>query len=324
MKEKVLTIPTPFGAPLTLYKNTWGKSGNETLAIVSGLHGDHLNGMVLSSRLSQFLDNVVEGSDPNYTLKGQVISFPVVNLNAIQSGSRLWPYDGMDMGLAFPGNPQGETSEILASAVLQHTADSYWGIILQSALPHYEDAPHIQTLKLDGRIKKLCRDLKIETVRKLNESPKVNLYSQWHSRDMVTVTLSSGSPRTVNLPQCETLFQGIVNFMVAEKILKDKRKIKPTKNFPPRFYQPEDEVAVLAPTAGMFLKEVKVGIPIQQGQTIGEIRDLYSGKRLEEITAPSDGFLLTLRQYPIVYEKESLATILTAKKSWREFFAWGK
>ncbi len=305
---------------MTLYKNTWGKSGNETLAIVSGLHGDHLNGMVLSSRLSQFLDNVVEGSDPNYTLKGQVISFPVVNLNAIQSGSRLWPYDGMDMGLAFPGNPQGETSEALASAVLQHTADSCWGIILQSALPHYEDAPHIQTLKLDGRIKKLCRDLKIETVRKLNESPKVNLYSQW--QDMVAVTLSSGSPRTVNLPQCETLFQGIINFMVAEKILKDKRKIKPAKNFPPRFYQPEDEVAVLASTAGMFLHEVKVGSPIQQGQTIGEIRDLYSGKRLDEITAPSDGFLLTLRQYPIVYEKESLATILTAKKSWREYLPW--
>ena len=322
MKEKVLTIPTPFGAPLTLYKNTWGKSGNETLAIVSGLHGDHLNGMVLSSRLSQFLDNVVEGSEPNYTLKGQVISFPVVNLNAIQSGSRLWPYDGMDMGLAFPGNPQGETSEILASAVLQHTADSYWGIILQSALPHYEDAPHIQTLKLDGRIKKLARDLQVETVRKLNESPKVNLFSQWHSRDMVAVTLSSGSPRTVNLPQCETLFQGIVNFMVAEKILKDRRKIKPDKNTPTRFYQPEDEVAVLASTAGMFLKEVKVGSPIQQGQKIGEIRDLYSGKRLEEITAPSDGSIVTLRQYPIVYEKEPLATILTAKKSWRDIFRW--
>ena len=324
MKEKVLTILTPFGAPLTLYKNTWGKSGHETLAIVSGLHGDHLNGMVLSSRLSQFLDNVVEGSDPNYTLKGQVISFPVVNLNAIQSGSRLWPYDGMDMDLAFPGNPQGETTEALASAVLKHTVDSYWGIVLQSAPPHYEDAPHIQTFKLDGRIKKLARDLKVETVRKLNESPKVNLFSQWHSRDMVAVTLSSGSPRTVNLPQCETLFQGIVNFMVAEKILKDKRKTKPCKNTPTRFYQPEDEVAVPATTAGMFLKEVKVGTLIQQGQKIGEIRDLYSGKRLEEITAPSEGFLLTLRQYPIVYEKESLAIILTAKKSWREYLLWNK
>ena len=50
----------------------------------------------------------------------------------------------------------------------------------------------------------------------------------------------------------------------------------------------------------------------------------HAGKRLEEITAPSDGSIVTLRQYPIVYEKESLATILTAKKSWRGFFAWGK
>jgi len=41
---------------------------------------------------------------------------------------------------------------------------------------------------------------------------------------------------------------------------------------------------------------------------------------LEEITAPADGFLVTLRQYPIVYEKESLATILTTKKSWWDIF----
>ncbi len=321
MKEKVLSIATLFGAPLTLYKNTWGKPGGETLAIVSGLHGDHLNGVYLSSRLSQFLDNVIDGGDRDYTLHGQVISFPVVNLNAVQSGSRLWPYDGVDMSMAFPGNPQSETTEALASAVLEHTANSYWGFVLQSAPPHNEDAPHIQTLKLDGRIKKLSRDLKIETVRKLNESPKVSLYSQWQSRGMVAVTLSSGSPRTVNLPQCETLFQGIVNFMKAEGILKDRRKIKPDKNTAPRFYQPEDEVAVPAGAAGMFLKEVKVGTSVRQGQRIGEIRDLYSGKRLEEITAPSSGFLVTLRQYPIVYEKEPLAIILTAKKSWREFLS---
>jgi uncharacterized protein len=321
MKEKVLSIPTPFGSPLVLYKNTWGKSDHsETLAIVSGLHGDHLNGMHLSSRLSQFLDNIVEGSDPNYTLNGQVIIFPVVNLNAIQSGSRLWPYDGMDMDLAFPGNPAGETTEALASAVLKHTVNADWGIILQSAAPHYEDAPHIQTLKMDGRIKKLAHDLKIETARKLQASPQVNLSSHW--QDMVSVTLSSGSPRTLNLSQCESLFQGIVNFMQAEGILKDRRKTKPDKNFPTRFYQPENEVTVLAGTAGMFLHEVKVGTVIQQGQTIGEIRDLYSGKRLEEITAPADGFLVTLRQYPIVYEKESLALILTAKKSWREYLPW--
>ena len=316
MKEKILSIPTAFGAPLELYKNTWGKSG-ETLAIVSGLQGDHLNGMYLSSRLALFLDSVVEGINPNYTLKGRVVSFPVVNLNAVQSGSKLWPYDGMDMDLAFPGNPNGETNEALASAIYTHIADSYWSLILQSAPPHYEDAPHIQTLKLDGRIKKLCRDLKIETVRKLNAAPKVSLFQQLH--DIAAVTLSAGSPRTLNIQQCETLLQSIINFMVAEKILSDKRKLQPAENTKPKFYEANDEVSILATTAGMFLKEVKVGTTVQNGQKIGEIRDIYSGKRLEEITATADGFLVTLRQYPIVYEKEPIATILIAKKSWREY-----
>jgi uncharacterized protein len=321
VKEKVISIPTPFGASLDLYKNTWGKSG-DTLSIVSGLQGDHLNGMYLNSRLSQFLDSVVEGIDPHYTLKGRVVSFPVVNLNAIQSGSKLWPYDGLDMDLAFPGNPQGETTEALASAIYTHTADSYWGCILQSAPPHYEDAPHIQTLEVDGRIKKLCRDLQIETARKINESTKANLLYHWHVRDIAAVTLSAGSPRTLNRPQCETLFQGIVNFMVAEKILQNKRKLKLDKNAKSHFYEANDELVILASKAGMFLKEMKVGTAVQKGQQIGEIRDIYSGKRLEAITATASGFLVTLRQYPIAYEKEPIATILIPKKSWREYILW--
>jgi predicted deacylase len=70
----------------------------------------------------------------------------------------------------------------------------------------------------------------------------------------------------------------------------------------------------------MFLKEIQVGTAVHAGQQIGRITDIYSGKNLEEITAPADGFLVTLRQYPIVYEKEPLATILITKKSWKEHF----
>ena len=318
MKEKILTLPNPFGGDLELYKNTWGKSG-EPLSIISGLQGDHLNGMFLNSHLTQFLDSIVEGLDPHYILTGQVQTFPVVNANAVQSGSRLWPFDGMNMDLAFPGNPDGETAEAIASTIWQHTKDSFWGIILQSAPPYYEDAPHIQTYKPDGRVKKMYRDLQIETVRRQKESStqKVNLFHQW--QDISSVILSAGSPRTINLQQCETLFQSILNFMKAEGILKDHRNKKLEHKTKTRIYQSDEEIAVRTRTAGMFLKEVKVGNHLKQGQIIGEVRDIYSGKRLEEITAPEDGLLITLRQYPIVYEKEPMAIILTAKKSWREY-----
>ena len=134
MKEKILSLSSPFGSNLKIYKNIWGKS-TEPLSIVSGLQGDHLNGLFLNSYLTQFLDSIVEGTDPHYTLTGQVQTFPVVNANAVQSGSRLWPLDGLDMDLAFPGNSKGETSEAIASTILQHTKDSFWGLILTSALP---------------------------------------------------------------------------------------------------------------------------------------------------------------------------------------------
>jgi predicted deacylase len=321
MKEKILTLPNPFGGDLELYKNTWGKS-SEPLSIVSGLQGDHLNGLFLNSYLTQFLDSIVEGHDPHYTLTGQVQTFPVVNPNAVRSGSRLWPLDGMDMDLAFPGNPDGETAEAIASTIWQHTKDSFWGIILQSAPPHYEDAPHIQVHKPDGRVKKMCRDLQIETVRRQKESSthKVNLFHQW--QDISSVIVSAGSPRTINTQKCETLFQGILNFMKAEGILKDHRNKKPELKIKTRIYQSNEEVSVRTTTAGMFLKEVKVGIHLKQGQKIGEVRDIYSGKRLEEITAPEDGLLITLRQYPIVYEKEPMAIILTAKKLWWKYLPW--
>jgi predicted deacylase len=321
MKEKILTLPNPFGGDLELYKNTWGKSG-EPLSIVSGLQGDHLNGLFLNSHLTQFLDSIMEGLHPHYTLTGQVQTFPVVNANAVRSGSRLSPLDGMDMDLAFPGNPDGETAEAIASTIWQHTKDSFWGIILQSAPPHYEDAPHIQTYKPDGRTKKMCKDLQIETVRRQKESSiqKVNLFHQL--QDMSSVIVSTGSPRTINPQQCETLFQGILNFMKAEGILKDHRNKKPKHKTNTRIYQSDEEISVRTTTAGMFLKEVKVGSHLKQGQKIGEVRDIYSGKRLEEITVPEDGLLITLRQYPIVYEKEPMAIILTTKKSWREYLPW--
>ena len=68
----------------------------------------------------------------------------------------------------------------------------------------------------------------------------------------------------------------------------------------------------------MFLKEVKVGSHLKKGQKIGEVRDIYSGKRLEELTAPVEGLLITLRQYPIVYEKEPIAVLLSGKDNWQK------
>ena len=130
--------------------------------------------------------------------------------------------------------------------------------------------------------------------------------------------VSAGSPRTINLPQCETLFQGILNFMMAEGIIKANQNKKPENKIKTKIYYPDEEVLVRTSTPGMFLKEVKVGKFLKKGQKIGEVRDIYSGKRLEKLATPEDGLLITLRQYPIVYEKEPIGIILSSKDRWQK------
>ncbi len=166
----------------------------------------------------------------------------------------------------------------------------------------------------------MSRDLQMVTARRQKESSiqKVNLFHHWQEQEISSVMVSAGSPRTINLQQCEILFQGILNFMKAEGILKDHRNKKSENKTKTRIYQADEEILVKTSTAGMFLKEVKAGSYLKQGQKIGEVRDIYSGKRLEELTAPKTGLLITLRQYPIVYEKEPIGIILSGKDNWQK------
>ena len=47
------------------------------------------------------------------------------------------------------------------------------------------------------------------------------------------------------------------------------------------------------------------------GTLIGEIVTPITGTVEEEITAPSDGLIFSLREYPIVYEGSVIARILS-------------
>ena len=48
---------------------------------------------------------------------------------------------------------------------------------------------------------------------------------------------------------------------------------------------------------------------IEKGTRIGKIVDPLTGEVLEEIIAPKNGFLFTLREHPIVYKGAIIARI---------------
>ncbi|MFQ5449444.1 MAG: M14 family metallopeptidase [Nitrospinaceae bacterium] len=316
MKEKILSIPSPLGGPIDLYKNSWQatRAPDEVLSIVAGLHGDQVNGLILCSRLARFLDDIVEGRETRYRLRGWVRIFPVVNVNAVQTGARLWSLDDMDMDLSFPGNEVGEVSEQLARALVNHTADSTHGLILCTARNFYEDAPHLQCLQPKRSTRKMALGLGLERVRELPESPaiKLNLLYHWAESDMAALILSAGSPGRMDPALCDSLFDSIVNLMVSAGLISGPGPNNEKSRI--RIHGVRDQYNFAVNCAGLFFPRVRVGTFLNQGDTLGEVRDVFSGQTLETLLVPEDGFLLTLRSHPVIYEKESAALMLREKK----------
>lgn len=316
MKETLLSLPTPFGDAVIVCKNSWeaSKSPDHVLSIVSGLHGDQVNGIYINSLLTRFLDRVASGQEPDFKLKGRVQIFPVINIQAAQSGSRVWSFDDLDMDLAFPGNDKGEMTERIARTLLTHTSDSTHGVILKTGNHLYEDAAHIQLADPDRPTKKMVQSLGLPIARKLPDSTtfKLGLFGHWRENDIPSLIISAGKPQTLDRSLCDSIFSGLINMMARISVLTTPNKYREVAKL--KIYPAKAEHSVMASHAGLFVAKARVGSYLQQGQNIGEMRSIDSGKTLEEYSAPVDGYLTTLRLYPVTFEKEPIATLLADKK----------
>ena len=322
MKEEILHIPTPFGEPLILYKNQWGPKGGDALSIVSGLQGDRLNGLMVASRLSRFLNDVESGKEAGYRIQGSIQIFPVVNYKAWESGNPSWLFDSQDVDLTFPGMEVGELTETICNTVVRHSAESDYGIILQTGEKHYEDVPHVKLIDANRKRRNLTRSLGLHIGREVADSPSLvlGLAKQWDLMGLHPFILSAGKPQTYHPQHCDLLLDGIINFMRAEGLLSHSREKASQREM--AFFDARSEYPVLTEEAGLFYPEPVIGTTVKKGEKLGEVRDLYQGEVLEEIQAPEEGYVVTLRDYPVVHEGE-LVAVLLGEKSRRWFWPFG-
>jgi hypothetical protein len=322
VKEEILSIPTPFGEPLILYKNRWGPENGDNLSIVSGLQGDRLNGLMVASRLSRFLNDVEAGKETGYQIRGGIQIFPVVNYKAWESGNPVWQFDSQDVNLTFPGMEVGELTESICNTVIRHTADSDYGIILQTGEKHYEDTPHVKLIDPNRKRRNLARSLGLHIVREIAESPSLvlNLAKQWDLMGLHPFILSAGKPQTYDPQHCDLLLDGIVNLMRAEGFLSHKHEKASQREM--AFFDAKNECSVLTREAGLFYPEPVIGTVVEKGKKLGEVRDLYQGAILEEVLAPEGGTVVTLRDHPMVHERELVAVLLRGENR-RWFWPFG-
>lgn len=308
MIQTVAKVGLPVDEMLTIKKNRIEPDSltdnMKRISIVTGIHGDELEGQYVCFELTRRIN------EAKNHLKGIVDIYPAMNPLGIDSITRGIPAFDLDMNRLFPGNIDGNMTEYLAAEIINDVDGSDAVIDIHASNIYLTEIPQV-------RINELHKDMLVPLAQKLNidfiwiHGANTVLESTFahslNSRNVPTLVVEMGVGMRITKSYGNQLVDGIFNLM-RELGIWDKETTEPRKAIISE--SPEDVAYLNATCGGIFVPEVSHGACLDKGELIGRLINPLSGQVLDEVTAPIDGFLFTIRDYPVVDEGSLIGRIL--------------
>lgn len=305
MIETIASVRLPVDEVLEIRKNRIvpGKDGADTgtgtesgkrISIVTGIHGDELEGQYVCFELLRRIRAEKE------KLTGIVDIYPAMNPLGIDSVTRGIPAFDLDMNRLFPGNREGDMTEYLAGCIIEDLAGSDVCIDIHASNIYLTEIPQIRINELHrDRLVPLAKELNVDFiwVHGANTVLEATLAHSLNSRGTPTLVVEMGVGMRITREYCMQLADGIMNLMKEMGIWQGAAKAPRT---PIVSQSPEDVSYLNAPVAGIFVPRVKHWETLKKGDLVGCIIDPLQGEVLDEILSPMDGYLFTIREYPVV------------------------
>jgi predicted deacylase len=273
------------------------------LSVVTGTHGDELEGQYLAYMLGSFLDQHIENLD------GIVDIYPALNPMGIDSITRGIPMFDLDMNRVFPGTKDGTMVEVICSSIVDDLSGSDVCVDVHSSNIFLKEIPQIRiSVPTADTLVPYAKMLNVDFVW-IHESATVlesTLAHTLNTRGTKTLVVEMGVGMRVTKEYCQQLFDGILNLMKALGIWNGETA--PVRE--PVISIGHEVGFVNSDAAGIFVPCVNFGDTVKQGSHIGDVVDPLSSKIVEAVQAVCDGMIFTLREYPVVYGGSLLARIL--------------
>jgi len=311
MVETVVSIGLAVDEKMIIRKNRIQPSelsGKEKrICIVTGLHGDELEGQYVCYELIKKITKNIE------FLNGIVDIYPTLNPLGIDSIHRGMPTFDLDMNRIFPGSENGAMAEHVAAKIIEDIDGSDMCIDLHSSniflreIPQVRVSEHIAE-KLLPYAKLLNTDFVwVHPVTTVLES---TLTYNLNSRNIPTLLVEMGVGMRITKEYGDQLVNGIFNLMKEMNIWTGD--VSPVKD---AIVSTEKEVEIInSQSSGIFMSTLNHLAEIKKGDIIGEIFNPLTGEIEEKVISPCDGMLFTLREYPVVYEGSLIARVLGGVK----------
>ena len=308
MIETVASVGLPIDEKLMVQKNrlipeNGLKGGEKRISIVTGTHGDELEGQYVCYELQRRIKENIG------CLTGIVDVYPAINPLGIDSITRDIPGFDLDMNRIFPGSENGSMPEYIASNIIDDLSKSAAVIDIHASNIFLEEIPQV-------RINELSRDTLVPLAKLLNTD-----YIWVHSSATVLESTLAYSLNTTGTPTLvvemgvgmritkkfgDQLTDGIFALM-KELGIWNGEVIDPKE---PIISEDGEVSFINAGKSGVFAPCVEHWKNVKQDDHIGDILNPLTGEINERISAPTDGIVFTLREYPIVSEGSLIARIL--------------
>ena len=308
MIETVVSVGFPIDETLMIKKNRLipaaGLGGGEKrISIVTGTHGDELEGQYVCYELQRRI------RENNSCLTGIVDIYPALNPLGIDSITRGIPAFDLDMNRIFPGSEDGSMPEYIASKIIDDLSGSAMVIDIHASNIFLREIPQI-------RINTLSRDTLVPYAKLLNvdyvwihAAATVLESTLAHSLNSIgtpTLVVEMGVGMRITKAYGVQLVDGIFALM-KELGIWNGDVITPKE---PIISEDGEVSFINAGKAGVFVPDVEHWKNVKKGDHIGDILNPLTGEIAETIFAQTDGIVFTLREYPIVSEGSLIARIL--------------
>lgn len=305
-----LTVPALGEEPGTFIPVTvlHGDQAGPVLAAVSGVHGFEFPPIIAADRLADRIDPA--------DLTGTLILVRIANIPSYEGKSpHLNPVDGKNLNRSFPGSPTGTSTERIADILSRevvaradflldlHCGDGaeflepFVGVYGGPLATNFELARKVgEGFGFPNLVRySMNTQQQVDTGRSLNR--------QGVASDIPTVLVEFGQNGRRDEKFVAGIVTGVENALNILGIWD-----KPKHNVPPVLRLFEGTTAARASHSGLFYPTDAERRYLFKGDMIGTIRD-YSGKEVERIYSPIDGYALYGIQGPPVRAGWSVVTI---------------
>ncbi len=305
MIKTIVSTTLPINERFAIRKNIISNGkGNKRVCIVTGTHGDELEGQMVCYLVAKQLNEHLD------LLDGTVEIYPALNPLGIDTIQRGIPNFDLDMNRIFPGNPNGTMAEQAAHLIVEDLKGADLVFDIHSSNLYLRETPQVRINVLnEEELVPLAQRLNIDFVW-VHDAATVlesTLAHSLNSTGTKCLVAELGVGQRINHKMCNRLTLGIFNLMKDMGMWKGE--VDQSLISKPIVCKGDSVEFLNAATSGIFITELKCGVVVAEGEEIGQIVEPMTGEVLSSVVSPVEGYMFTIRAYPIVYEGSLMARV---------------